>query len=76
VPSKTFHFGPDFEKVLIDLFEDHLALTALLEASTGIVAAPRPDTRQVSAAILRADRDWVAVINEYWPTKKSVYLVE
>ena len=67
MPSKTFHFGPESEEVLIDLFESHLLLSSLLEASTGITAGGPPDRRVVSATIRFADRQWVDLIRNHWP---------
>ena len=59
VPSKTFHFVPDFEDDLVDLFQHHLMLTYLLEASTGIVAIDADVQGLARAAIADADVTWI-----------------
>jgi hypothetical protein len=64
VPSKTFHFGPDSEDALLDLFRYYLDLTSLLVASTSIVAGARSDAILVSAAIIAGDRAWT----RFWRT--------
>jgi len=62
VPSKTFHFEPDFDDALLDLFEHHLRLTSLLEASTGIVASDADVQGLASAAVAAADLTWVRIL--------------
>lgn len=62
MPSKTFHFGPESQEVLLDLFEHHLALTCLLEASTGIVASDANIQPLAREAIAAADLTWVRVL--------------
>jgi len=67
VPSKTFHFGPESLEVLIDLFESHLLLASLLEASTSMPPAG-PQMRELAGDILmEADRRWVSAIRNHWP---------
>jgi hypothetical protein len=58
VPSKTFHFGPDFEQVVLDLFESHLRLTWLLEAYKSILPEAGEELADVPLAIARGDRAW------------------
>ena len=62
MPSKTFHFGPDFEQVVLDLFESHLVLTVLLEASTSILADHPFIQALAGRALERADIAWVRVL--------------
>jgi hypothetical protein len=66
VPSKTFHLGPGFEDALLDLFESHLQLASLLEASTSIVAGGPQLGRLASPAIAEADQRWVSFWRNYW----------
>ena len=67
MPSKTFHFGPESEEVLIDLFESHLLLSSLLEVSTSIVAGPSPSSEAVGRVLFEADQRWVDVFRHHWP---------
>ena len=71
MPSKTFHFGPETEEVLGDLFESHLLLTSLLEASTGITAAVPLSRTEVAGVIEEADIRWLQAIRQHWPQRAS-----
>lgn len=66
MPSKTFHFGPDFEQVVLDLFESHLQLTALLEVATSSLAEEGTSLPAAQVAIARADRQWSQLWRHYW----------
>jgi hypothetical protein len=72
VPSKTFHIGPESLEVLVYLFESHLLLTSLLEASTGIGAGDPDSVPFVRRAIADADNRWVAVLRQHWPPSETV----
>jgi hypothetical protein len=50
----------------LDLFESHLELTALLEASTAILAMTDQELPETALAIARADRQWVKLWRYYW----------
>jgi hypothetical protein len=49
VPSKTFHFGPDSEKVLEELVALYIHLSALTELLAGIVEEEGVDDRGLAA---------------------------
>jgi len=49
VPSKTFHFGPDSEKVLDQLLGVYIDLSALTELLAGILEEEGVDDRGLAA---------------------------
>jgi hypothetical protein len=64
VPSKTFYFGPVSDDLLLDLFQHHLVLAALLEASASILAPGSDNARLARNAVQRADLAWIHLIRQ------------
>jgi hypothetical protein len=62
VPSKTFHFEADFEKVLEDLLEAYMVVSALAERLRGIVEAEGLDSLGADELIHGADQLLVRAI--------------
>jgi hypothetical protein len=57
--SKTFHFEPNFEDDLRDLFGDYLEVSCLLELSTLNLEAGPAEAVETQALLNSADQRWV-----------------
>jgi hypothetical protein len=64
VPSKTFHFEANFEKVLEDLIQAYVHVGALVELLRGILADAGQDTEWAHAIVADCDRAVVAAIRK------------